>query len=162
MSDRSIRLAEQSDLPILVCLYHEFHTFHVRGLPMWLREPDARDERLKAAIEDILANDSAAILVATVDGVVVGLAEMYLRQDEPDPAVVPYRYCYLQSLFVSACWRGQGLGAALLDRAQQWAAAKGAAHMLLSTWEFAEGPLRFYEKLGYQTVKRTLAINLQP
>jgi hypothetical protein len=27
-------------------------------------------------------------------------------------------------------------------------------------WEFAEGPLHFYEKLGYRTIRRTLALSL--
>lgn len=161
MSDISIRLAASDDLPVLIALYHEFHTFHVNALPMWLREPEASDdERLRAAIAEILTNDSAAIFVVAVGGTVVGLAEMYLRQDEPDPAVVPYRYGYLQSLYVSASWRGNGLGAKLLDRAQQWAAARGATRMLLSTWKFAEGPLLSYEKQGYRTVKRTLVLDL--
>jgi hypothetical protein len=32
--------------------------------------------------------------------------------------------------------------------------------MRLSAWEFAEGPLRFYEKHGFKTVKRMLAASL--
>jgi GNAT superfamily N-acetyltransferase len=157
-----IRRATPEDVPALITLYREFHTFHVNGLPVWLREPEHRDnEQLRAALLDILAHDAAAIFVVEADGAVVGLAEVYLRQDEVNPYVVPHAYGYLQSLFVAAPRRGKGLGASLLTAAQNWAALHGATQMRLSTWEFAAGPLHFYEKLGYRTVKRTLAAPLE-
>jgi GNAT superfamily N-acetyltransferase len=162
MPDASIRRATPEDVPTLITLYREFHTFHVNGLPLWLREPKHRDdEQLRAALLDILANDAAAIFVVAADGAVVGLAEAYLRQDEADPSVIPYHYGYLQSLFVSDSWREKGLGSALLTAAQDWATLHGATQLRLSTWEFTVGPLDFYEKQGYRTVKRTLVATLE-
>jgi GNAT superfamily N-acetyltransferase len=43
-----------------------------------------------------------------------------------------------------------------VEAAQNWAKEKGAAEMRLETWEFPGGPLPFYEKIGYRTIKRTL------
>jgi len=77
--------------------------------------------------------------------------------EEASPYLVAHTFGSLQSLFVSAPWRGKGLGAALLDAVRAWALRRGATQMRLSVWEFAEGPLRFYEKHGFKTVKRMLA-----
>jgi GNAT superfamily N-acetyltransferase len=40
--------------------------------------------------------------------------------------------------------------------AEAWARERGATELRLDAWEFAAGPLPFYESLGYQTIKRTL------
>jgi hypothetical protein len=34
--------------------------------------------------------------------------------------------------------------------------ANGASEMRLDVWEFAAGPLEFYERLGYRTLRRAL------
>jgi GNAT superfamily N-acetyltransferase len=108
-----------------------------------------------------MRDDDAALLVAIAGGQLVGLAEVYARQDEPDPARVAYKYGYLQSLMVREDFRRRGIGARLLDAAQRWAKAKGAAEMRLETWEFVGDPREFYERNGYHTLRRTLARELQ-
>jgi GNAT superfamily N-acetyltransferase len=157
----AIRLATEADREALLALYREFHEFHVGGMPGWLRIPDHRDDREDLeALGQVLRSADAAIFVAEAAGQLVGLAEVYCRQDEPNPATVAYTYGYLQSLVVSAPWRRRGLGRQLVEAAQRWARERGATQMRLSTWEFADGPLHFYESLGYTTVKRTLALNI--
>ncbi len=98
--------------------------------------------------------------VDVVGDQVVGLAEVYVRQDEPHPLVVPHRYGHLQSLIISASVRKQGLGRLLVEAAHHWAKERGATEMQLDIWEFEAGPLHFYEHLGYRTLKRHLIIDL--
>jgi hypothetical protein len=43
-----------------------------------------------------------------------------------------------------------------MTAAEAWARQHGATEMQLDTWEFDAGPLRFYEKTGYRTLKRVL------
>jgi GNAT superfamily N-acetyltransferase len=86
----------------------------------------------------------------------MGLSEVYLRRDAPHPAAIEYVYGYLQSLIVTASIRRRGLGRQLIAAAEQWSREHGASEMRLACWEFAEGPLPFYEALGYRTMKRTL------
>jgi len=161
MSDVIIRPAREAELDDVIALYEEFHAFHVRGVPDRLRLPDQPDDPARRAdvrkqLQAILRDPEAALFVADVDGAPVGLAEVYLRRDEPHPLTVSHTYGYLQSLAVTARQRGRGLGTRLVAAAEQWARGRGATQLRLETWGFPAGPLPFYEVLGYRTAKRTL------
>lgn len=164
MDPVTIHLAGTPDLEALCRLYVDFHEFHVRGVPDRLQslgEPEAYDgSKLYADLEKIISHDGSALFVAKVAGQVVGFAEVYVRQDEPNPARVSRTYGHLQSLMVDEGFRRRGVGTRLVKAAEQWARAKGAAEMQLQTWEFATGPLAFYEHGGYRTLRRTLVREL--
>jgi GNAT superfamily N-acetyltransferase len=160
-----IRLARLDDREALCRLYHEFHEFHVRGVPERLitlgEPPDSyQGSDLYLALEEIINDDDSAIFVAELPGALVGLAEMYVRQDEPNPLRESWRYGHLQSLIVNEAFRRQGIGAQLLQTAEQWAKARACAEMRVETWEFERGPLSFYEGHLYRTLRRTLVRKL--
>jgi GNAT superfamily N-acetyltransferase len=165
MSRASIRRAQEADFDDVTALYEEFHVFHVLGVPSRLRLPPSFSDpapregeraQLRALLVAILQNTSAALLLAEAEGKIVGLAEVYLRSDEVHSLTVQHTYGYLQSLTVAERWRRHGVGAQLLAQVEKWARERGATQLRLDTWEFAAGPLPFYEGLGYQTIKRTL------
>ena len=155
-----IRQAQNTDIVPLCQLVHAFHEFHVAGLPLRLASLGSLNSfdtgELGSKLLQIIEDTKAAVFVAERDGHLVGFAEVYFRQDEPNPAVVSHAFGYLQSLMVQAEARTQGIGKSLLVRAEKWAQIKGAEEMRLETWEFGQGPLKFYEKFGYKTLKRTL------
>lgn len=157
----AIRPATEQDIDELVLLYIEFHEFHVLGVPDRLRTPDAYDEAtLRDTLHELVRRDDAQIFVLDTEGKLVGLAEVYLRQEESHPLTVAHLYGYLQSLIISAPFRKSGLGKRLVTAAQQWAKEQNATEMHVKVWEFAEGPLHFYETLGYRTLKRDLVTDL--
>lgn len=161
MSTSTIRSATEQDIEEMILLYMEFHAFHVRGVSDRLRTPDISDDtRLQNTLHDILQRKDAQIFVADLNGTLVGLAEVYVREDEPNPFIVTHRYGHLQSLIVTTPYRKIGLGKQLVMAAQQWAKEQKATEIQLDIWEFAEGPLHFYEALGYRTLKRHLVIDL--
>ncbi|MBO0791642.1 MAG: GNAT family N-acetyltransferase [Ktedonobacteraceae bacterium] len=161
METFAIRPATHQDIDGLISLYAEFHEFHVTGVPDRLRKPDTYDEAtLRSTLLEIIQQDDAQIFVADHEGKLVALAEVYLRQDEPQPLTVAHRYGYLQSLIVSAPFRKAGLGKQLAATAHQWAKDQQATEMQVEIWEFTEGPLHFYEALGYRTLRRHLVTDL--
>jgi GNAT superfamily N-acetyltransferase len=157
-------MAGSQDIATLCKLYFEFHEFFVGKAPnrhLSLGPPDSFDASwLSASLEKILSQADAVIFVAEVGEQVVGLAEAYLRSDEPRSDMVSYKYGYLQSLMVQEMFRGHGLGTQLLEAVQQWAKEKEAAEIRLDVYEFAEGPLPFYELQGYRTLHRMLVRGL--
>jgi GNAT superfamily N-acetyltransferase len=165
MDKVSIHLANESDLDAMCDLYMEFHEFHARHLPAYLRSlgtPSEQErEELRYKIQEIIRGEGSTILVADISGQIIGLAEIYLHHPDPNnQAVVPTPYDHLQSLVVTQSFRRLGIGAQLLQAAQTWATEKGAVEMRLDIWEFSSGPLGFYEKMGYHTTRRTLAKTL--
>lgn len=161
MGETVIRQADKHDLEQLSRLYVEFHEFHVRGVPDRLsRSSNSRHAELDSALQKTFENENAAIFVAEVDGQLVGLGEVYIREDAPNPLKVSYKYGHLQSMVVNAAHRGRGIGTRILEAVEQWARAKNATEIRLDTWEFKEGPLGFYKKGGYTTLRRTLVRKL--
>ncbi len=161
----SIRTATRDDSEVLRRLYYEFHEFHAAGVPSHLRSLGPYDQHdwteFDKAIGDIFKDPDAAILLMELAGRPIGFAEVYLKQDDVENhAIVACRYGYVQSLFIAASLRRQGLGRKLLSSAEQWARERGATRMKLEAWEFAAGPLGFYEKNGYHTLSYTLAKEL--
>lgn len=159
-----VRPAAPGDLRALFALYLEFHEFHARGVPDRLASlgtPETFDpSELRVALEKIMQSGGAALFVAESDGHVVGLAEVYLRRDEPSPAAVARCYGYLQSLMVDPAYRRRGIATRLVAAAESWVKARGAAEMRLRTWEFDGGPQPFYDRVGYRTLRRTLVREL--
>ncbi len=161
-----IRRATEADIARLCLLYQEFHLYHVLGIPDRLRIPDgsrsdaSESNAVQQALQDIIQREDAVLFVVAVEEKVVGLAEAYLRQDEEKPLTIAHCYGYLQSLLVSALYRKQGLGDALMKAVHHWAKEKGATEVQLDSWEFPEGPVPFYERLGYRTLRRHMVIDL--
>ncbi|HYG57135.1 MAG TPA: GNAT family N-acetyltransferase [Symbiobacteriaceae bacterium] len=158
--DLVIRRAVSDDVEALALLYVAFHNFHARGVPSRLQPVAGVDDRLRDAVRAILADDQAAVFVACVDGAVTGFAEVYRQEAKADPAVVSRTYGHLQSLMVAEPARRQGLGARLMEAVHQWAGENGLPELELDIWEFDEGPLEFYQSLGYTTMRRQLVAKL--
>lgn len=154
-----IRLAHRQDTAALCRLYHELHQFTVRQVPERLRSLDNAECFAAAGLGHTLDRLSDAVAVslwvAEVKGEVVGLAEVYLREEEQNAATLN-RYGYLQSLVVAPRWRSRGIGRQLLAAAETWSKTQGAHELRLDTWEVDPAPFHFYTQQGYRTLRRTL------
>jgi len=156
-----VRHAIDKDIGMLTDLYKEFHEFHVMGVPDRLQSPlDYDDDDLHTKLVGILRAEHSTVLVAELDGQVIGLAEVYLKEDEANPFRVSYIFAHLQSMIVSELHRGKKVGRQLLLAVEQWAKERDASEIRLDVWEFEAGPLEFYEKQGYRTLRRTMVKKL--
>ena len=157
----NVRRATADDIEILISLYKEFHEFHVRGVPDRLRTPANCDHAgLRKKLGSILERSDAVIFVAESEDGIVGLAEAYIRQDQANAHRVAYKYVLLQSMFVREVHRRQKIGQIILLAVEQWARENSASEIRLDIWEFGDGPLEFYEKRGYHTLRRTMVRRL--
>jgi len=157
MSGVIIRKATGEDSDVLIDLYKEFHEFHVKGVPGRLKSPATYDkEVLRSRLGEIMEDEAAEIFIAEMDGRVIGFAEVYIKEEGLDPYRVSYKYAHLQSVMVTECYRRKGVGRKLLRFVEQWSKRKGSTELRLDMWEFSEGPLGFYEREGYRTLRRTM------
>jgi len=88
-----------------------------------------------------------ALMVAELDGAVVGLLHIFAR-----PAVEKPTEALVQSLVVDETRRGAGIGKALMARAEAWARDQGFASVALHTQVKRTDARAFYRAIGYDEV----------
>jgi GNAT superfamily N-acetyltransferase len=131
-----IRPAREDDAVAIVATYEWL--FAPPGIrpPGW--DPAAAEARLRA----LAGSDRATMLVADVDGEIVGICSVYL--DIESVRFGPR--AWVEDLAVHPGHRSAGHGKALLDGAKEWARARGATHLELDSGEARADAHRFYER----------------
>ncbi|HEX8317467.1 GNAT family N-acetyltransferase [Longimicrobium sp.] len=131
--DIRIRPPADADLPALAALMADL------GYP-------ASPEQLRARLARIHGNHEYATLVAEVDGEVVGMIGLQrgwaYEHDRPVVRIL--------ALVVSEVMRGRGVGARLVDEAEEWADERGAYAVHLTTSLHRDEAHRFYERMGFE------------
>ena len=105
---------------------------------------DYPTEQTKKRIAFILLNPNAKILVAEIDGHVIG----YIHAADYDCTYFDSLKCIL-ALAVDESYRGQGIGRALIAAIEKWAANSGSMGVRLVTSTYRLEAHRFYEACGY-------------
>jgi len=116
MPEVTVRLATVEDIDSLALLLD--HTSMGHGL--------AADERQRSGLEMMLNNGRGRILAAqAADGTVVGMCsgQLTVSRADGDPAVL------IEDIVVHEDWRGQGIGARLMDGINDWARTDRAARL---------------------------------
>lgn len=112
--------------------------------PPGVRAPGYTDERGRAGFKHAVHDRDADVLLALDGDRAVGLASVYAD-------ILSIRYgprCWLQDLIVTSSYRGRGVGATLLDAANEWARDRGCTHLELSSGEGRKDAHRFYRAQG--------------
>jgi GNAT superfamily N-acetyltransferase len=114
----------------------------------WLfAPPGAQPPQWDAALavgrlREAIASGASEVLVADVDGAVVGICTVYLDLD----SVRFGQRAWVEDLAVDPEHRSQRVGKQLLDAAKDWGRARGATHLELDSAEVREAAHRFYER----------------
>ena len=131
-----VRRARDQDLDRLVELFAE-----VAAEGRWIGAELPLDrERRHRHFSEAMHDELAILLVAEVDGRIVGQLDMELAR---------YGVADL-GMLVAPGWRGQGLGTALLRAGIAWARGAGAHKVALQVWPHNQAAIALYEKLGFQ------------
>ncbi|MEV4173885.1 GNAT family N-acetyltransferase [Nonomuraea sp. NPDC049709] len=133
------RPARREDVPAIVALLADD--------PLGAaREGDPGDERYLAAFERIDANPADELIVAEVDGKVVGTMQLtYLA----GLSRLGAERCLIEAVRVAASTRGQGLGRRMITWAIGRARARGCAMVQLTSDKSRTDAHRFYDSLGF-------------
>jgi GNAT superfamily N-acetyltransferase len=118
--------------------------------PPGARPPDWDPERAAGAVRRAMTSDAAVVLIATLDGELVGLCTAY----DDIESVRFGRRVWVEDLAVHPDRRSLGIGKQLLDEAKRWARSRGATHLELDSAETRPDAHRFYEREGPDTRSR--------
>jgi GNAT superfamily N-acetyltransferase len=97
-----------------------------------------------------LADPTCVAFVAERDGEAVGYA--MLREGPAPAAVGEAPAIEIARLYASRRWIGAGIGAALMQRCLDDAAARGYGTVWLGVWERNARAIAFYERWGFTSV----------
>jgi GNAT superfamily N-acetyltransferase len=139
-----VRAATPEDLPALVALLDELRTSGGGSRP-FVRETVAVRERLV----DLLGADTHAVLVADLDGDVVGMAVL---SEAPLTALVDVPTLRVDYGVVARRARRQGVGRALVAAAVARAEERGMDQIAVTVVPSDRETNRFYARLGFAPV----------
>jgi GNAT superfamily N-acetyltransferase len=143
-----IRPARASDHKALVEQYlglnlHEDPITHDR-----VTDRAGAEESLAAA-EAWVAKTNGAVLVAEVDGRVVGHLFLTFEQSPPFVRKEARAYAYIAELFVRAEARRIGVARALIEEAERIARQRGVARIMVSALVGNDSAEGLYERIGF-------------
>ena len=143
MTEPTIRLARLGDVGELVELRSDF-TFE--DVAPTAARP-GYEEECRAFLADAIASGRWQIWVAEVDGRLVSHAFVALVDKVPRPVRENARIAYLTNVYTRPDFRGKGIGAAVIARAQD--AAREADVELMIVWP-SDASVEFYEREGFE------------
>lgn len=100
--------------------------------------------RARPRISEAIASPGSAILVAEDRGVLIAFCTAYLELN----SVRFGQRCWVEDFAVNPQRRSQGVGAAMLNGAKEWARRAGATHLELDSGLARADAHRFYEREG--------------
>ena len=154
----TIRFAEQKDLEGINGIRRQVNDLHVNGKPGVFRP--GFSEELRNYIYSAFRDPQKRIVVCEKDGSVCGFAVLMHTVKPESVHSLARRFLEINELGVDEACRRQGIGAALIAFARDYAKQHGFDRIELNMWEFNEDALKFYEAIGFSTYRRYLEMDL--
>lgn len=131
-----VRAAEPQEVEQVASIYEWLFA------PPGSRPSEWEPHRAAAALRRAIDSEAAVVLVAAIDGELVGLCTAY----DDIESVRFGRRVWVEDLAVHPERRSLGIGKRLLDEAKRWAKSRGATHLELDSGEARAAAHRFYER----------------
>lgn len=122
-----------------------------------LRDPGWPQEHALDYEKGNLADPDVLVLVAEHQGTVLGHLTGAFHAGS---AMWTAPRAHLVSLNVREQWRGQSVGARLVERFRTWAKDRGAVQLRVTAYTANEGAIRFYRRHGFAPLESTFAADL--
>jgi ribosomal protein S18 acetylase RimI-like enzyme len=149
--DIAIREATERDYEALCAIIEQVDSIHQDALPKRFKDSNG-PPREREYILNAIRSPDVDIFVAETESGLVGFVHVMIRNVPDIPILVPRRHAVVENLAVREEHRRIGIGLALMERAEDWARAKGATSIELNVYAFNDVAQRFYRKLGYETL----------
>ncbi len=153
-----IRPATRRDIPAIVGLWEELMDFHQALDPFFTRSVQGSNIFARF-IEENIRNDAACVLVAVVDGKIVGYCQGIL--DRHPPALAESDFGQIFDFGVTADYRRAGIGEQMFQTLYGWFRREGIRRIEVRHSTFNEIASRFWPKMGFQPYLQTLFLELK-
>ncbi|MDL5165633.1 GNAT family N-acetyltransferase [Proteus faecis] len=151
-----IRKAILSDIEEISTLYTYLFNEMAKLQPDRLK-PGEQDE---AFIINGIKNNKFHLLVADLDGKVVGFSMAQIQETPMFNCLVQRKYAYIYDIIVDPSIRSQGVGSLLLTAMKEWAKSEKMTHLELSVLAENGAAKRFYQREGLKEVSSVMGIAL--
>ena len=145
-----IRLAEASDAERIGQLWLEMVAFHAAFDPEMFRPTENGAELYARSVRDRIHDPQARILVAELDGEVVGYVNGMIA-DITTEIFQPLRCGLLSDIYVAGSYRGHGLGRTLVERLTLWFRSAGIRYFEWHVSAKNKEALAFWDSIGGET-----------
>lgn len=150
-----IRLVREEDLKEVNKIRQQVFNLHVNALPHIFKV--VWDEKKEFDfLQTILQDENVLLYVFESDGEIAGYAQIEKREKLDRGAKSPRRWCHLSDFGVTQKERSKGVGTEFLRLIEKELKALGFSKLELNVWEFNQGAMRFYERNGFYTLKRSM------
>lgn len=149
-----VRFARKEDYEAINALCAPVCALHPNGYPALFKPVFAKDhqERVLKMMED----PEQDVLVAEENGQLLGFAMVeYIKREETN-SIYAVHEAHIVEIGVDETSQGKGIGTALIQAVKDAAKVRGCRSVQLDVWEFNKSALRFYEKLGFVTLRRKM------
>ena len=149
------------DLEVLVDIYLDTARHHAAIDPEVYAVPprDAIAARLQGRIEG--RGVTGEYVAAMIGDEMVGSASVDIADPPSTGNMIRGVPTAEFGVSVLAAWRGRGIGRAMIEHLERWAADHGIERMVLNVSEANEGAIRLYHELGYRDYDRAMLKNLR-
>lgn len=149
-----VRFARKEDYEAINALRAPVCALHSNGYPALFKPVFAKDhqERVLKMMED----PEQDVLVEEENGQLLGFAMVeYIKREETNSMYAVHE-AHIVEIGVDETSQGKGIGTALIQAVKDAAKVRGCRSVQLDVWEFNKSALRFYEKLGFVTLRRKM------
>jgi len=148
----TIRNAVDADLDALIRLNAQVQKLHAQVYPADFKsltdEGEVRDFLVSA-----MRQTGHTILLAQVDGAVVGYAWFEIQDRPQTPFTWPRKRAFLHQICVDFGHRRLGVGSALITRVEDQALAAGIGEFALDMWSVNDTAQAFFKSCGLKTYR---------
>jgi GNAT superfamily N-acetyltransferase len=143
-----IRQATPTDGLLLSSLSVDVQRRHAEHHPDIFKVPHSEDFA-QSFFDEALADVTTRIFIAENEGRALGYILCNLIERQENPFTFAMRFLMVDQISVRPAVRGQGVGTALIQRAEAFAKELGVQRIQLHSWDFNVDAHRFFERNGF-------------
>jgi diamine N-acetyltransferase len=156
--DLNIVFANLEDFNDVNMIVKEGQDEHAEALPHIFKKIDVVMPR--SYFQELLEDPNSEILVAKLNGVIVGFAVMEINESQSFESLTPRKYAYINDFGVTRNCQKRGIGKALFEKCVEWSKTKNASSLDLNVWDFNKNAISFYENFGMKSISRKMTLDL--